>query len=168
MQLHQQLGYLAFGSRLRRLSESFLTEINAVYKNLQIPFDASWFSIFYLLEQHHDLSIKEIAAKSGVSHSASSQLVSVLQQKGLLQSVVAKDDARKRTLTFTTEGLALLQQVKPVWGALEKTMEVITAKEQGLQHLLNTVKDFERVLEEQPFAERIMNAYEANATSKLS
>ncbi len=41
MNFYQNLGYLVLGSRLRRLSEAFLSEINRVYQNEGIDFDAS-------------------------------------------------------------------------------------------------------------------------------
>jgi len=58
MNLYQRLGFLVLGSRLRRISDSFLSEITRAYQNEGIEFDASWFPVFYLLAENDSLSIK--------------------------------------------------------------------------------------------------------------
>src|SRR5690606_41644183 len=64
------------GSRLRRVSEYFIAEVNKVYEYHGIEFEAGWFPLFFLLSTREELSIKAISATLSVSHSASSQLVS--------------------------------------------------------------------------------------------
>lgn len=85
MNLYQDRGYLVLGSRLRRLSESFLAEINRAYQNAGIDFDASWFPAFYLLSKKNQLSIKELSEQTGVSHPAASQLITNLKTGSLLR-----------------------------------------------------------------------------------
>ena len=65
--------------------------------------------MFYILSQKQEVSIKEISDELYVSHSAISQLISSLQQKGLIKSVVSKKDARHKAITFTAKGTRLLQ-----------------------------------------------------------
>jgi hypothetical protein len=79
MNLYEGLGYLVLGSRLRRLSENFLSEINQAYQQAGIDFDASWFPVFYLLSKNDALSIKELSEQTEVSHPAASQLISNLK-----------------------------------------------------------------------------------------
>ena len=85
MGFYPKLGYLIFGSRLRRLSEYFLAEVNKVYGQQGIAFDASWFPLFYLLSVKDKLTLMDIATELEVSHSAVSQLVTNLKGKGLPQ-----------------------------------------------------------------------------------
>jgi hypothetical protein len=47
MNFYENLVYLVFGSRLRRLSETFLADVNKIYQAQDITFDASWFPIYY-------------------------------------------------------------------------------------------------------------------------
>ncbi|KIC93734.1 MarR family winged helix-turn-helix transcriptional regulator [Flavihumibacter solisilvae] len=123
MSFYQNTGVLVFGSRLRRLSESFLADVNRTYRHLGIRFDAAWFPIFYMLSRKVAVSIREISEELEVSHSAASQLISKLQEKGLIRSVTDKSDARKKKVTFTSKGQKLLEQVLPVWEALQKAMD---------------------------------------------
>src|ERR1700709_1654660 len=118
MNLYQSLGYLVLGSRLRRLSEAFLAEINRAYQNEGIQFDASWFPVFYLLSKNGSLSIKELSDITGVSHPAASQLVTNLKSKKLLKTTTCADDGRRQLVQLTKAGHTLLAQILPVWEAL--------------------------------------------------
>ena len=100
MNLYQSLGYLVLGSRLRRLSESFLSEINRAYQNEGIDFDASWFPVFYLLSKNDKLSIKELSEQTEVSHPAASQLIANLKNRKLVTSATCTDDGRRYLLLF--------------------------------------------------------------------
>lgn len=122
MNLYQSLGYLVLGSRLRRLSEAFLAEINRVYQNEGIDFDASWFPVFYLLSKNDALSIKELSEQIEVSHPAASQLITNLKNRGLVTSATCADDGRRQLVTLTDSGRALLKQILPVWDAIGQAM----------------------------------------------
>jgi DNA-binding MarR family transcriptional regulator len=155
MNLYQRVGYLALGSRLRRISESFLSEINRAYQQEGIEFDASWFPVFYLLAQHDTLSIKELSEQIEVSHPAASQLITNLKNKGLLTSTTDAVDGRKQQVTFTPKGRELLAQIKPVWEAVEKSMNEMMDSELGCKELLPSIKALESALQSYPLANRI-------------
>ncbi len=156
MNFYQDLGFLVFGSRLKRLGDTFINDVNRIYKDHKIQFDASWFPVFYILSHKNEVSIKEISTSLKVSHSAISQLVSSLQQKGLIKSVVSKTDARHKHITFTAKGEKLLEKIKPVWEALEKAMNQL-AEESGSssKKILKALTGIETGLHEQSFFERI-------------
>ena len=155
MNFYQQLGFLVFGSRLKRLGDTFIGDVNRIYKNHKIPFDASWFPVFYILSQKKEISIKEISDELNVSHSAISQLVGSLQQKGLIKCVVSKKDARQRAITFTARGEKLLQQIKPVWNALEKAMEQLTHENTQSKKILDALTALEKNIRDETVFERV-------------
>ncbi|HEY6977722.1 MAG TPA: MarR family winged helix-turn-helix transcriptional regulator [Chitinophagaceae bacterium] len=155
MNFYQSLGFLVFGSRLKRLSDTFLNDVNQVYRSHNISFDASWFPVFYILAQKPEVSIKEIAGELNVSHSAISQLISNLQQKGLIKSVVSKKDARHRTVTFTTKGSKLLQKIKPVWDALQRAMEELANEHEQSKKILDALTAMEKNIEKESVFKRV-------------
>ena len=155
MNFYQQLGFLVFGSRLKRLGDTFINDVNRVYKNHKINFDASWFPVFYILSQKKEVSIKEISSNLNVSHSAISQLVSSLQQKGLIKSVISKKDARHKAITFTAKGEKLLEKIKPVWNALQKAMEELTAEKSQSKKVLSALTGIEENIQQKNLFERI-------------
>jgi len=155
MNFYQQLGFLVFGSRLKRLGDTFIGDVNRIYKNHKISFDASWFPVFYILSLKKEISIKEISGELNVSHSAISQLVGSLQQKGLIRSVVSKKDARHKVITFTAKGEKLLQQIRPVWSALEKAMEQLVDESAQSKKMLAALTALEKNMQEKTVFDRV-------------
>src|ERR1700757_1439774 len=146
MNLYQSLGYLVLGSRLRRLSESFLSEINRAYQKLGIDFDASWFPVFFLLSKNDALSIKELSEQTEVSHPAASQLITNLKNKNLVTSVTCTDDGRRQLVTLTDKGRALLNDILPVWDAVLAAMEELMTKSIESQDMLPAISAMENLL----------------------
>lgn len=155
MNFYQSLGYLIFGSRLKRLSEYFLSEINEVYKKENIDFDASWFPVFYLLSQHQPVSILELSETMIVSHSAASQLVTTLKKKHLVFSSKNAADGRKQEIRLTVKGEELLKRLMPVWEAItDALIEKIESRKES-KALLKVLSAAENALQEIPLAETI-------------
>jgi len=155
MNFYQQLGFLVFGSRLRRLSEAFLSDVNSIYKTHKIAFDASWFPVFYILSQDGEVSIRQISGQLGITHSAASQMVSNLQEKGLIKSSVSKKDARHKVVAFTAKGQKLLQKIQPVWNALNQAMIELGGGEAESNKLLAALMQLENRMKEKSLFERI-------------
>jgi DNA-binding MarR family transcriptional regulator len=155
MNFYESLGYLVLGSRLRRLSEAFLSEINKTYQSAGIEFDASWFPVFYLLSKNESLSIKELSDTTGVSHPAASQLVANLKNKKLLKTSTSADDGRRQLVQFTKKGHALLEQILPVWEAVSLSMEELVTADPESQHLLLAITALENEFRSVSLSEKI-------------
>ena len=155
MNFYRDLGFLVFGSRLRRLSEAFLSDVNNIYKAHKIPFDASWFPVFYILSVEGEVSIRKISDELSISHSAASQMVSGLQEKGLIKSTVSKKDARHKVVAFTPKGQKLLQKIQPVWKGLQSAMEELSGGEAESKLVLTALAQIEDKLQEKTLFERI-------------
>ena len=143
MNFYQNLGYLVLGSRLRRLSEAFLSEINRAYQSEGIDFDASWFPVFYLLSKNGSLSIKELSDQTEVSHPAASQLITNLKNKKLVATTTCTDDGRRQLVQLTEKGQQLLRQVLPVWDAVTLAMQQLAAGEPGCHDILPAITALE-------------------------
>jgi DNA-binding MarR family transcriptional regulator len=155
MNFYESLGYLVLGSRLRRLSEAFLSEINKTYQAAGIDFDASWFPVFYLLSKNESLSIKELSDATGVSHPAASQLVTNLKSKKLLKTTTSAVDGRRQLVQLTKAGHALLERILPVWEALSLAMEDLVTADPESQHLLLAITALENGFRSVSLSEKI-------------
>ncbi|MDP9078008.1 MAG: MarR family winged helix-turn-helix transcriptional regulator [Bacteroidota bacterium] len=155
MNLYQSLGYLVLGSRLRRLSEGFLAEINRAYQNEGIDFDASWFPVFYLLSKNQSLSIKELSEQTEVSHPAASQLITNLKNRKLVTSATCADDGRRQLVQLTDSGRALLTQIMPVWDAILLAMDEVLNNDPACKELLTSISALENAFRSANLAERI-------------
>ncbi|MEZ2442554.1 MarR family winged helix-turn-helix transcriptional regulator [Chitinophaga sp. RCC_12] len=155
MSFYPSLGYLVFGSRLRRLSEYFLMEVNKVYEQAGIPFDASWFPVFYLLSRQQPVPMIDIAEQLEISHSAVSQMVTNLKKKGLLKTTPCKEDGRRQLVAFSKKGEDLLQQIQPVWEAITGAMEALATENKQSQHILAAIAQIEQSVQQKSLSERI-------------
>jgi DNA-binding MarR family transcriptional regulator len=155
MNLYQSLGYLVLGSRLRRLSESFLAEVNRAYQNEGIDFDASWFPVFYLLSKNESLSIKELSEQTEVSHPAASQLITNLKNKKLVTSATCSDDGRRQLVQLTDSGRELLAQILPIWDAILLAMDDVLAADPYCRDLLPSISALENAFRAVNLADRI-------------
>jgi DNA-binding MarR family transcriptional regulator len=165
MNLYQSLGYLVLGSRLRRLSEAFLAEINRAYQTEGIDFDASWFPVFYLLSKNDALSIKELSEQIEVSHPAASQLITNLKNRGLVTSATCADDGRRQLVTLTDSGRALLRQILPMWDAITKAMTELIDNNAASQQLLPAITALESTFRSANLSELIIEKLAVNLNS---
>jgi len=155
MNLYQRLGYLVLGSRLRRLSENFLSEINKVYQDEGIDFDANWFPVFYLLSKNGSLSIKELSEQTEVSHPAASQLITNLKNKNLVTSIACSEDGRRQLVQLMPEGKALLQQILPIWDAILLAMNELESEDAANAEFLTSIGALENAFKNLNLAKRI-------------
>ena len=155
MNLYQSLGHLVLGSRLRRLSEAFLAEINRAYQTAGIDFDASWFPVFYILSKQQNIPLIDIAEQLEVSHSAVSQLITGLKKKGLVKTGPCADDGRRQLVMLSKKGEELLQQVQPVWKAITLAMADLTESQ---QQLLDAITKVEKAVQQEPLSTRIISS----------
>lgn len=156
MKFYQDLGFLILGSRLRRMSEYYLSEVNKVYLEKHIPFDASWFPIFYILSKRDSVSLTDIASELMVSHSAVSQLVKNLKQRKLIETALSKEDKRHQMVKLSESGQALLAQLKPIWKAISLSLNKINKEEKSTADLLPALLSLENYFELQPLSDIIL------------
>lgn len=157
MDFYQSLGGLILGSRLRRVSEYFIAEVNKVYEYHGIEFEAGWFPLFFLLSTREELSIKAISATLSVSHSASSQLVSQLRKKDLVALSRSSEDGRKQLVRLSEKGTQVLAQVRPLWDAVRDAMQEILEGDRATAALLPAITALENKFAAQPLSERLIS-----------
>ncbi len=148
-----ELGELAFASRLKRLAERLQREVTLLYQKLEIPFEAKWFTVIYLLYHRAPLTITAIAQAIGLTHTAINQLARELVQQGFVSSARGLEDERERRLVLTPKGQAIFQQLAPVLEVIREETQALIATSgcdflQGLQkieHALSEQDMFTRV-----------------------
>lgn len=109
------IGELALGSRLKRLSDQIMREGALIYQDNNIDFEPRWFPVFYVLSNQSDLGVTDIAKQLSISHASVSQMVKELGKKQLVKAVKDKSDGRKRLVSLSEKGRALLPFIKPIW-----------------------------------------------------
>jgi DNA-binding MarR family transcriptional regulator len=159
MDLMKDLGALAFGSRLKRLSDKIMRQASGVYQSYALDFEPKWFPLFYLLSQQTEMGIMEIADNLGITHPAVIQIAKELEKKRWITSVKSKSDGRKRILTLTKKGKELLPQLRDIW---EKIRQVNEALIQSHQHnLLLAMDEMENALNEKEYLIRFREFHQS-------
>ncbi len=153
--IYRDAGYLIMGSRMKRLGDRLLNEVGTVYKSLNIPFETSWFPLFYVLKAKGMCSIQELSEHLEVSHSAVSQLITQLQRRGLISIRISPEDQRRKEVVLTDQGMQLLDQVLPVWHALEEIFRNRLPAE-----LLGVINDLEERLQSGELSRAVLAAVE--------
>ncbi|HMG66751.1 MAG TPA: MarR family transcriptional regulator, partial [Chitinophagaceae bacterium] len=93
-----ELGALAIGARMRRLTDIFSRDVAIIYKEHRLDFEAKYFVLFYLVAERGKIGIMDIAEELSLSHPAIIHLAKELEQKGYILSVKSPGDNRKRLL----------------------------------------------------------------------
>ncbi len=123
--LLRELGYLAFASRLKRLSERLMHDVSRTYHDRDADFEARWFPIAYQLSRHSRMSVTEIAESLGYTHPAIVQIAGPMEKRGLIHSITDRADGRRRLLALTPAGRAIVKRVEPTWDAVRACTEEV-------------------------------------------
>ena len=151
--LIEELGTLAFASRLRRLSERLLRDVSQTYRAEDLNFEARWFSVFYLLWRQSPLAVTAIAQRLHLTHPAVNQVAGAMAKAGLLVSARDSRDDRRRLLSLSPAGKNLARKLQPIWQDIrEATAELITIKSVDL---LGAIAQVEKSLDETNMCERV-------------
>ena len=157
MGFYEDTGILILGTRLKRLSERFLSEVGKIYEKIDIDFEPAWFPMVFLLYKKGPLSITEISDELNFSQPAASQLVSLLLKKGLLLLNPEIHDRRRKIVHFSPEGEVIVRKLIPIWKTLEKSMmEIFTSDEDDL-HVVESFNELERKLNSISFSDSVLD-----------
>ena len=147
-----ELGELAMASRLRRLSDLYWQGVTAIYRESGIDFEVKWATVFLLIARRGPVAITEIADQLGITHPAVIQIVNELVQHDLITSAKSDIDSRKRLLTLSPAGAAMIPKMQPSWDAFSAVIRQIF---EGQTHnLLLALEETEAKLAEKSFASR--------------
>ena len=143
MSLYEKTGTLLFGTRLKRLSDKFFTDLSKIYANQGIRFEASWFPVFYLLSRQKEVTISKVARELEITHPGASQIVTALKKKGFVQIRQNKEDKRVKKVILTNGGKEKLSEIRPVWQALLETMHELPRIEGASSRALELLEELE-------------------------
>jgi DNA-binding MarR family transcriptional regulator len=140
---------------LRRLDD----EIGTVYTDRGVDGVRPRF-VYPLIRLAHTgpLTIRELAASLGRTHSAMSQTVTAMRSEGLVRTE-SGEDARTRRVALTDKARALVPLLEAEWRATEESIAEI---DDELPYALSAVvTDLERVLASRSLRERLVERLDA-------
>lgn len=153
MDVFNQLGELALGSRLKRLSDQIMRDGNKIYQDNDIDFEPRWFPVFYTLSKKAPQGVTEIARDLGITHAAVSQVVRELLKKKLLIAVKDQLDGRRKLLSLSEKGTSLLPKIQEVWNDLSMAIHQMVNQHQT--NIIDGIREVERSFEECSLHQRV-------------
>jgi DNA-binding MarR family transcriptional regulator/GNAT superfamily N-acetyltransferase len=136
----EDLGLLAFVTRLKRLSDAMLHDGRRLYRDLGIDIEPNWYVVFKLLEHQGPYTVTQIADKIGFAHPSVIPIVNRMIKAGYLEEIRDVADGRKRFLKLTPKATEKLPEFDRVW----------RAGTAGIKRMLSDIDalEFLRILEE--------------------
>lgn len=137
----------------RALQQRMDDGIADAYTALGIEGVPTRFSAALMFLEDGATSIRDLAERCGVTHSAMSQSVAAMRKKGLVDSEPG-EDARSRIVSLTARGREVAPQLWKEWYATEDAVHEV-ASEAGFS-LDELVAAMNAALDREPFRDRLL------------
>ena len=153
MDIIKQLGELALGSRLKRLSDNIMRNGSEIYKSNNIDFEPRWFPVFYTLTENESMTVTEIAREIGVKHPTVSQTIKEMERKGLISNSQCEVDGRRRNISLSDKGRELLPRMLPIWNDISNAIHDMI--QQHNHNIMCAIESIEADFDEKCFYDRV-------------
>ncbi len=160
MDMLRQLGPLALGSRLKRLSDRLMQDGIKIYKQCDLDFEPKWFPVFYYLAERGPSSVTDIARGIGITHPSVNQIAKEMIARGYLAAYKDPKDKRRRVLALSASAKANRQRLSETWLLIDAALSELI-DETGVDFLAH-VESLERSLVQESFIQRFNKRYNTN------
>jgi DNA-binding MarR family transcriptional regulator/ribosomal protein S18 acetylase RimI-like enzyme len=148
------LGHLAGASRFKRISDKLYIDGTRIYKDRDLPFKSTWFSVYYALASAEaPLTILDIAEHIAFTHITVKNILREMENEGLVTIRPNPSDKRSKLVFLSAKGKTLLKKLRPLWAAISRALgDVFTAGHPDIVNILNRI---DRTIEEYPIHQRV-------------
>ncbi|KAB2887453.1 MAG: MarR family transcriptional regulator, partial [Kofleriaceae bacterium] len=116
----RELGHLTLGTRLKRLGERLQAQTQRILDVHDVPIQASQFPFLAAIDRAQPITVGELAEAVGVTQPAATRALAQLQAEGLVAIAVASGDQRRKQVTLTRRGAAIVDTGRrEVWPVIE-------------------------------------------------
>lgn len=155
----QDLGYLALGSRLKRLAERLQADALKIHEQAGLKTQPSHFPMLAALDRYGPLTVSEAVAALGVSQPAVTRCLLSLVDMDLVMTTASETDRRQKIISLTKAGQAVVTKMKrDVFPRVERAAaELFGGAPAGFLDHLGAV---ETAMEQQSLLSRAMRVLE--------
>ena len=152
-----ELGEVALGSRLKRLSDKLMSDALDVYKHMGQDIQPKWFTLMSLLYEKKSVSIVEASEFLGLTQPCISQFSKELIKKEWVMASPDKNDLRRKILSLTNKGKRRFKKMEPVRKAVRAAANSLC---QEVEHdFYQAIKQFEKALTKKSLYQRTLEQY---------
>jgi len=153
MDFYDNIGKMAIGSRLRRLSETITADAAQLYNLYGVNLKPKWFPVFYSLSNATGKSITEIADEIGHSHPSVSKIIREMAAKGLIAKNNEERDGRKNRVKLSAKGKDIVEKIQLQYKDVSEAIESTFA--QTNYDLWKAIEEWEILLHEKSLLRRV-------------
>lgn len=154
MDIFNQIGKMALGSRLRRVSEQMTANAAQVYEMYGINLKPKWFPVYYVLAGGQDKTVTEMAAEIGHSHPFVSKIVGEMARKGLVTEKKDTRDGRKNVVCLSKKGKEITAKMEAPYTDVNNTVDELL--NQTRHNLWKAIEEWEHLLQQEPYIKRVV------------
>ena len=130
----EELGALALGGRLKRLSDALMQDGGRIYEQVHPGFQSRWVAVFTYLYKKGPTSITALAKGLGVSHPGINKIANELIEVRLVAPYRDRNDKRKRVLALTSSGRQKYKVLEPTFRDIRQALQA-AIDEPGLEFM---------------------------------
>ena len=149
-----EMGYLALGSRLKRLAERMQADATKVFADRGLPIQGTHFPLLAALTTYGPLSVTEAVEAVGISQPAVTRIHNALQKLGITTTSRVKGDNRQKLIRLTAKGEVLLEELKAdLWPQVRRAAQGLCEGE--ATDFLSWITRLETALQDRSLHDRI-------------
>ncbi len=152
-----ELGEVALGSRLKRLSDRVMQDATRTYKYTGYEMQPKWFTLMSLLADKKEVSINQAAQYLGQTQPFISQNSKEMFKADLIVFNADPDDARRKIMKLSKQGKRKFNKMKKLRNSVRAAAESICAETSHNFYI--AIKEFEKALERKSLFERTLEQY---------
>lgn len=165
MGFYDEVGKMAIGSRLRRLSETLTDQAADVYAMYGADLQPRWFPVFYVLSGGQAKSITQIAIEIGHSHPSVSVIVKQMKKHGMVVESETAGDGRKNFVKLTEKGETVRDLVQDQYTDVNAAVQ--KALNETQYNLWNAIAEWELLLEQKSLLRRVEEEKKLRESSEV-
>ncbi len=118
-----EIGILAFGTRMKRFYDNTIPSGKAIYLSHGLEFEPKWFTFIYALIEEKELSVTDMSNILGLSHPTIIQTLKELEKNGWVISKKSKSDGRRRLLRLSEWAQTQVPLLQKIWANIRQAIE---------------------------------------------
>ena len=159
------IGILAWGTRMKRLYDNIMPQGKKIYHAMGLDFDPKWFTVIYALIENGEQSVTDLSGLLGLSHPSIIQTLKEVEKAGWVESRKSKTDGRMRLLRLTKKAKNKVPELQRAWVQIRQATE--EANREGQLDFWQAFLEFESAFAKKSLYDRVLEINERQKRKDL-